>query len=602
MQSWTPNTPLQNGQYIIKRAIGGGGFGETYLAEDTEENRLVVIKTLNREQREKPDFAEIQKKFRKEALDLSKCYHPHIVQVYDNFPEDGLWAIVMEHIDGDDLAAYVENYTTENGYLSQTEALRYIDQIGQALECVHERKLLHRDVKPNNILLRRESKEAVLIDFGLAREFQPGKIKSMTAMITFGYAPIEQYERRGDFGYYTDVYALAATLYSLLTNRVPIPANYRAEEDVKLSPPQKFNQNISDKVNAAILKGMELEPVNRPQTVREFRELLGLVVKPVVNIPTPPPVNHQEERRTPLAEFSVGSEYGAALLELGEAAGFEDVESFCYGLAEATGYAPNDIYGVLTGDIYPSDEFSIDIANAIDPGNEELEASLFVAGVETRGEDINDYLDEDEDDDDEADYQPVNHQEERRTPSPNPIPASEEGGLKSSCGMDYRKLRDLLKAGKWKEADKETERVMLAVAKRENKVYLDTKSINNFPCEDLRTIDQLWVKYSDGKFGFSVQKQIYQGLGDGKFGFSVQKRIYQALGRTREYNSGIWDKFGEEVGWKKKKLCGWLSYNDITFDKKAPKGHLPVCLGRICEGWGFRGDGGFFSRVETCKL
>ena len=96
-------------------------------------------------------------------------------------------------------------------------------------------------------------------------------------MITQGYAPIEQYERRGDFGYYTDVYALAATLYTLLTNRVPIPANYRAEEDVKLSPPQKFNQKISDKVNAAILKGMELEPVNRPQTVREFRELLGLI-------------------------------------------------------------------------------------------------------------------------------------------------------------------------------------------------------------------------------------------------------------------------------------------------------------------------------------
>ena len=410
MQSWTPNTPLQNGQYIIKRAIGGGGFGETYLAEDTEENRLVVIKTLNREQREKPDFAERQRKFRKEALDLSKCYHPHIVQVYDNFPEDGLWAIVMEHIDGDDLAAYVENYTAENGYLSETEALRYIDQIGQALECVHERKLLHRDVKPNNILLRRESKEAVLIDFGLAREFQPGKIRSMTATKTEGYAPIEQYERRGDFGYYTDVYALAATLYSLLTNRVPIPANYRAEEDVKLSPPQKFNQNISDKVNAAILKGMELEPVNRPQTVREFREILGLI-------------------------------------------------------------------------------------------NQEIE-------------------------------------------------------LKSSCGMDYSYLRDYLAQGKWKEANEETERVMLVVAKQEKEGWLGDKSIDNFPCEDLRTIDQLWVKYSDGKFGFSVQKRIYQGLGG-----------------TRKSNLDIEDKFGDKVGWRKG--GDWLYYKDITFDKKAPEGHLP---------------------------
>jgi serine/threonine protein kinase len=417
MQSWTPNTPLQNGQYIIKRAIGGGGFGETYLAEDTEENRLVVIKTLNREQREKPDFAEIQKRFRKEALDLSKCYHPHIVQVYDNFPEDGLWAIVMEHIDGDDLAAYVENYTAENGYLSETEALRYIDQIGQALECVHERKLLHRDVKPNNILLRRESKEAVLIDFGLAREFQPGKIRSMTATKTEGYAPIEQYERRGDFGYYTDVYALAATLYSLLTNRVPIPANYRAEEDVKLSPPQKFNQQISDKVNTAILKGMELEPVNRPQTVREFREILGLI--------------------------------------------------------------------------------------------------------------------------------------------------NQEVALISSCGMDYRKQRDLLAQGKWNEADQETSLVMVAVVKGKkyyglySDLYID--EIENFPCEDLRTIDQLWVKYSNGRFGFSVQK-----------------KIYHSLGGTTTLSSKIWEAFCDTVGWRKEGQ--WLQYyKDITFDITAPQAHLPSC-------------------------
>jgi serine/threonine protein kinase len=205
----------------------------------------------------------------------------------------------------------------------------------------------------------------------------------MTAMITQGYAPIEQYERRGDFGYYTDVYALAATLYSLLTNKVPIPANYRAEEDVKLSPPQKYNQQISHKVNAAILKGMELEPVNRPQTVWEFREMLDLI-------------------------------------------------------------------------------------------NQEVQ-------------------------------------------------------LKSSCGMDYRKLRDLLKAGKWKEADKETARVMLAVAKRENNP-LSCEDINNFSCEDLCTIDNLWVKYSDGKFGFSAQK-----------------KIYQCVGGTRESDQKIWDAFADKV-------------------------------------------------------
>ncbi|GCL41300.1 MULTISPECIES: serine/threonine-protein kinase [Nostocales] len=184
---------------------------------------------------------------------------------------------------------------------------------------------------------------------------------------------------------------------------------------------------------------------------------------------------------------------------------------------------------------------------------------------------------------------------EVRTPPPNPLPASKEGELKSSCGMDYRKLRDYLAQGKWKEADKETARVMLAVAKREKEGWLDDKSIDNFPCADLRTIDQLWVKYSGGKFGFSVQK-----------------RIYQSFGGTRKYNLEIWEKFGDKVGWRKGGY--WLYYKDITYDKKAPEGHLPVRPGKARNvgwlwgvGWevvlsSLCGSGAVFSRVETCKL
>ncbi|MFM6861018.1 MAG: GUN4 domain-containing protein [Dolichospermum sp.] len=142
---------------------------------------------------------------------------------------------------------------------------------------------------------------------------------------------------------------------------------------------------------------------------------------------------------------------------------------------------------------------------------------------------------------------------------------------KSDVGMDYRKLRDLLKAGKWKEADEETLRVMLCVGgTREG--WLNVESFDNFPCADLRTIDQLWVKYSDGRFGFSVQKRIYQGLGG-----------------TREYNQEIWLKFGDKVGWRKG--GNWLYYKDITFDKKAPEGHLPSIDVLV-----------LFSRVETCRL
>ena len=145
--------------------------------------------------------------------------------------------------------------------------------------------------------------------------------------------------------------------------------------------------------------------------------------------------------------------------------------------------------------------------------------------------------------------------------------------------MDYRKLRDYLAQGKWKEADEETKRVMLAVVKREKVGWLDEGSIDNFPCADLRTIDQLWVKYSDGKFGFSVQK-----------------RIYQSFGGTREWWE-ILKKFGDKVGWRKG--GDWLHCTDITFDKKAAEGHLPVWVGLGVSG---PRAGCLFSRVETCRL
>ncbi|HBK98373.1 MAG TPA: protein kinase, partial [Microcoleaceae bacterium UBA10368] len=126
----------------------------------------------------------------------------------------------------------------------------------------------------------------------------------------------------------------------------------------------------------------------------------------------------------------------------------------------------------------------------------------------------------------------------------------------SAVGMDYINLRNLLAAKKWKEADEETARVMLKVAGREEEGWLDTSSIDKFPCEDLRTIDQLWVKYSNGRFGFSVQK-----------------RIYQSLGGTREYDEKVWEAFGDKVGWRKNN--SWLYYKDLTFSEKAPEAHLP---------------------------
>ncbi|MFM6182102.1 MAG: protein kinase domain-containing protein, partial [Dolichospermum sp.] len=303
---WTPKTTLQN-KYVIQSTLAGGGFGRTYLAKNTTLDRLVVIKTLNETQQDKPNFEDIQNKFIQEAEILAQLQHPHIVQIYDMFQENGLEAIVMEYITGENLEVYADEY---HGYIPESEGLQYINQIGQALEYVHRNGLLHRDVKPNNILLREDTQQAILIDFGLAREFQPASTKSMTGMYTEGYAPIEQYESakrqlitRIDVanlkpGHYTDVYALGATLYYLLTKRPPLPSYTLADSGYPLTPPQQFNNRISARLNAAILQAMEILPQNRPQSIGE---LLGLLNQPVVNIPR----NSQTIGKTPPVEIPI---------------------------------------------------------------------------------------------------------------------------------------------------------------------------------------------------------------------------------------------------------------------------------------------------------
>ena len=154
--------------------------------------------------------------------------------------------------------------------------------------------------------------------------------------------------------------------------------------------------------------------------------------------------------------------------------------------------------------------------------------------------------------------------------------------------MDYINLRNLLAAKKWREADEETARVMLKVAGREEEEWLDIESIEKFPCEDLRTVDQLWVKYSNGRFGFSVQK-----------------RIYQSLGGTREYEIDVWKAFCDKVGWRNKNK-GWLYYNDLTFSETAVQAHLPRLFWDGWVGYGFGQDArqisSLTSRLVDCNI
>jgi hypothetical protein len=160
-------------------------------------------------------------------------------------------------------------------------------------------------------------------------------------------------------------------------------------------------------------------------------------------------------------------------------------------------------------------------------------------------------------------------------------PPSTQNELISAVGVDYTRLRDLLAAGEWKEADRETSAVMLKVCGREKENWFDAEHIEIFPCEDLRTIDQLWVNFSEGRFGFSVQKRIWESVG----------------GKSGVLDSDTYHRFGERVEWRENQR--WKNYNDFTFTSQAPHGHLPrrpsgSCGSGVSMGWWFS----LFSRQD----
>ncbi|TBR61912.1 serine/threonine protein kinase [Westiellopsis prolifica IICB1] len=262
-------TKLQGGKYTLDQEIGRGGFGITFKATHHFLNHVVVIKTLNEKLRQHPDFAKFERQFQDEARRLATCVHPNIVRISDFFVENGLPYMVMEYIPGDTLG---EAYILPGIPLPEATAIHYIRQIGAALQVVHQNGLLHRDVKPDNIILRQGTQEVVLIDFGIAREFNSGVRQTHTGMVSEGYSPIEQYLSQATRTPATDVYGLAATLYSFLTGQVPMPALLRDRE--QMPTPRELQPHLSAAVNQAVMRGMAIEAKFRPQTVAEWLKLL----------------------------------------------------------------------------------------------------------------------------------------------------------------------------------------------------------------------------------------------------------------------------------------------------------------------------------------
>lgn len=274
--TWASGQKLHRDRYEIKQDLRQENFAITYLAEN-QDGKNVVIKTLDSNllnQLSNEDRDRLKSGFADESRKLAICKHPNIVQVIDTFEEGDLKCMVMEHIQGDNLAKIVQ----PRGFLPAKEAVDYIQQIAKALIVVHEQGFLHRDVKPENIILRAGTHQVVLINFDLARRFVDNPVSSRGSLVD-KFTPIELYSnsprQQARRKPWTDIYSLAATLYFLLTGKQPESAIERQDNNKRLIPPKELNDKISDRVNDAILHAMELQPDNRPETVEDWLKELG---------------------------------------------------------------------------------------------------------------------------------------------------------------------------------------------------------------------------------------------------------------------------------------------------------------------------------------
>ena len=284
---------LQNGKYKLTHVVGQGGFGITYKGvwytevkgplgtvqtevpvcikeyffkdycyRDADSLAVCVHSATGKQL-----FDKFKEKLIKEARILSEVHHPYIVNVLEVFEEHNTAYIAMEYIDGCSLKSLLG----KEGMLPEQQAIRYIRQIGEALQFVHEKSILHLDVKPSNILIDKQG-NARLIDFGVSKRYDIEQEETSTTLLTLskGFAAIEQYDNEGiqQFSPCPDIYSLGATLYNLLTGKIPTESILRATRPLKR--PRELNPAISEQTEAVILRAMQIIPADRYTSIEEL--------------------------------------------------------------------------------------------------------------------------------------------------------------------------------------------------------------------------------------------------------------------------------------------------------------------------------------------
>lgn len=321
------------GRYTIQALLGQGGMGAVYGARDTRLDVPVALKEMVPQPGLGSDrLTDLRRQFQQEAQVLARLSHPNLVRVTDFFQEGGNGYLVMNYVQGESMAARIQR----EGALPEADVLLWADQLLRALAYCHEKGVIHRDVKPHNVIIRRDG-QAVLVDFGLVKLWDPRDPRTRTAIRAMGtpeYAPPEQYDAQlGHTDPRSDIYGLGATLYHALSGKAPPTATQRVVDPGVLVPLSALNAQVTPGLETVIMRALALQPAQRYGSARE----MWTALKEAVTLPAPEaaPASAPEKtaaasatevagaprsrpgRRVPAAAWMAGGLVGLALLAAG---------------------------------------------------------------------------------------------------------------------------------------------------------------------------------------------------------------------------------------------------------------------------------------------
>ena len=283
----TDKDPLigrQLANFMIEGVLGRGGMAQVYYGTDVKLQRPVAIKVIDARYRNKPSYAQ---RFVKEARSVAKWRHENIIQIYYADDADELYYYVMEHIDGQDLSSLMSQYTNNGEFMPTSEILRIGRAVASALDYAHKKGVIHRDVKPSNIMMSQDGR-VVLGDFGLALDMQEGSSGEIFG--TPHYISPEQARRSQDVVPQSDLYSLGVILYEMLTGVVPFddasPTSVALQHITQPPPtPRSINPLINTETEEVILKALSKVPVDRYQSGAALMDAL----EDALTLPTKPP-------------------------------------------------------------------------------------------------------------------------------------------------------------------------------------------------------------------------------------------------------------------------------------------------------------------------